>query len=166
MLLEVKTFLLAFLLDYASYITKTCYFVVVNFSLSQVVCNNFSFLLSSFYIMFQFSSATFCGVGLKDGRVRGEDIAVSQTTSSRYQKQFARLDRQGTNTERGGWLGCWDPCGKRFSIFITVSFVHKKIKVQIQFSLNRIFQYININLNRTWIEPSHFYIFNRKSLNR
>ena len=79
--------------------------------------------------MFQFSSATFCGVGVKDGRVRDEDIAVSRTQSNAYQKQFARLDRQGTESQIGGWLACRHPCGKRFSIFTFVSFAHIKIKV-------------------------------------
>ena len=53
--------------------------------------------------MFQFSSATICGVGFKNERVRDKDIAMSRTYGSAYQKQFAQLDRQGTvaNLEDG-----------------------------------------------------------------
>ena len=36
--------------------------------------------------MFQFFPAKICGVGLKDGRVIDEDIAVSQAINSAYQK--------------------------------------------------------------------------------
>ena len=132
------------------YGAKICFFVDVNFNLPQAVCYNFSFSSASFHVLFQFSSVKFCGVGLKDGRVRDDDIAVSRTRSSSYQKQFARLDRQGTEIHAGGWLGCAKPCGERFSVFTIVSFAHMKTNVQIQFSSNRIFQDININLNRTW----------------
>ena len=122
------------------YGTKILYFFVdVNFNFSQVVCNNFSYLISSFDIILQFSSATFCGVGLKDGRVRDEDITVSRIQDSRYQKQFARLDRQGTERYYAGWLGCYNPCGKRFSILTIVLFANMKIKVQTQFSSNELF---------------------------
>ena len=131
-------------------------FFDVNFSVALVVCNNCSYLASSFDILFQFSSAKFCGVGLKDGRVSDEDITVSRTADNGYQKQFARLDRQGTNSHFGGWVGCYNPCGKRFSVFSTVSFASMKIKVQTQVSSNRMFQHIKINPNRTWIEPFFF----------
>ena len=89
--------------------------------------------------MFQFFPAKICGVGLKDGRVRDDDIAVSKTQNSGSQKQLARLDRQGTYRYNGGWLGCNNPCGKRFSIFTIVSYARLKIKTQIQFSSNRRF---------------------------
>ena len=52
--------------------------------------------------MFQFFLAKICGVGLKDGRVRAENIAVSKTINSTFQKQFARLDRQETNGQFRG----------------------------------------------------------------
>ena len=114
------------------YGTKICLFFDINFHRSQAPCNQFPYSIHFFLTFGYISSATFCGVGLKDGRVRDDDIAVSTTASSFYQKQFARLDRQGTDSQRGGWLSCGNPCGKLFSISTTVSFASMKIKVPTQ----------------------------------
>ena len=65
-----------------------------------------------------FYKAKFCGVGLKDGRVRDEYIAVSGTARSIYNKRYARLDLQANSDHHGGWLGCYAPCGK-----LTISYL-------------------------------------------
>ena len=74
------------------------------------------FTFSFFRLSNNCFTATVCGVGLKDGRVRDQDITVSRNHNSYYQYRFARLDRQGTHTQYGGWLACANPCGK--NIFI------------------------------------------------
>ena len=72
--------------------------------------------LANLFLLFH--TARLCGVGLKDGRVREEDIAVSGTARSFYNKRYARLDLQGNSNHHGGWLGCYAPCGK-----LTISYL-------------------------------------------
>jgi len=48
----------------------------------------------------------YCGVGLKDGRIEDQDISASSTYDNRYSPQNARLDKQQTGSQFGGWLAC------------------------------------------------------------
>ena len=55
-----------------------------------------------------------CGVGLRDRRIADQDISASLNHSSpKYRPEFARLDKQGTANEYGGWAPCGNPCGKQ-----------------------------------------------------
>ena len=45
-----------------------------------------------------------CGVGLKNGKVKDEDITASSIFSSQYEPNFGRLDRKTTPGRYGGWL--------------------------------------------------------------
>ena len=49
---------------------------------------------------------------MKDGKVRDQDITASRSYDSHAQPHFARLDKQGTTSDIGGWLSCGSPCGK------------------------------------------------------
>ena len=69
-------------------------------------------VLSLFYANVNVCLALLCGVGLKDRRVRNQDITASRSYDSMYQPEFARLDRQGSTSGVGGWLGCAGSCGK------------------------------------------------------
>ena len=84
----------------------------LEFHLRQNV--NWSTLINGqdFCAKYQYYAVDACGVGLKNGNVKNEDITASSIFSSKYEPYFGRLDRKTTLGTYGGWLGKGD--GKIF----------------------------------------------------